>query len=314
MLQTSLNLASQRHLCKAKPGATEGSVWGERVPRNELQPILRSPKTQAGLRSGAFGVFPTCWSELITCSWRAREMGGSHEVPAGAAEIQLPEALACTSQPVQTIRHSKHTFFISIRKEKAALPPYLLKAMKNLEPACAVEGLICCGCLINKAVVYLITFPHSNCKGVSDVRGLCCSSPAVKQMCHCLPLKRTDQHPNPPSGRTWGEAKTEGGSQPKCKEHAFLFLLQDEKTSTCVHESQAMKSDYFHLKYSVGFLQQHLKVGKFLANFTGQLNGFFTAFWHFPSILHYSVLEPCLYLLQVLLLAPALRASKSKCL
>lgn len=84
----------------------------------------------------------------------------------------------------------------------------------------------------------------------------------------------------------------------------------------CVHEIQAMESDYFDLKYSISFLCQHLKVGKFLANFTMQLHSFFTAFCHFPGLLCFitPILVPCLYLLQVLLLGPALRASKSKCL
>lgn len=206
-------------------------------------------------------------------------------------------------------------FFISIRKEKAALLPYLLRAMKNLEPVCAVKGLICCGCLINKAVVYLITFLHSNCKRVSDVRGLSRSPPTVKQMSCWLPLKRTDQHPNPPSGRTWGEARTERGSQPKCKEHAFLFLLPYGKTHKCVC-MKARQWNEIDLKYSISFLCQHLKVGKFLANFTVQLHSFFTAFCHFPGLLSFitPILVPCLYLLQVLLLGPALRASKSKCL
>lgn len=94
-------------------------------------------------------------------------------------KLWLARASLCS---VADYKAQQAYFFISIRKEKAALPPYLLRAMKNLEPVCAVKGLICCGCLINKAVVYLITFLHSNCKRVSDVRGLSRSPPTVKQM------------------------------------------------------------------------------------------------------------------------------------
>lgn len=150
------------------------------VPPSSQAGILElSLHSRAGLWPGAFGAFPPCWSGLIICRWRAREMGGNHEVPAGAAEIQLPEAQLARAnlcQVWQTIRCSKYTF-ISIRKNL-----YLLRAMKNLEPACAMKGLICCWYLINKAVVYLFTFPCSNCERISDVLGHFFSLSTVKQM------------------------------------------------------------------------------------------------------------------------------------
>lgn len=87
-------------------------------------------------------------------------------------KLWLARASLCS---VADYKAQQAYFFISIRKEKAALPPYLLSAMKNLEPVCAVKGLICCGCLINKAVVYLITFLHSNCKEFQ----MCVAFPAL---------------------------------------------------------------------------------------------------------------------------------------
>lgn len=57
-----------------------------------------------------------------------------------------------------------------------------------------------------------------------------------------------------------------------------------------MRESQAMESDYFDLKYCLSFLQQHLKIGKFLANFIGQLHSFSSAFCHFPG--HLSFITP----------------------
>lgn len=79
-----------------------------------LEVILHSG---AVLLPRAFGVFPPCWCGLIICSWKAKEMGGSHEVPAEASEIQFLEAWAARANQCSCIRHSKYNF-TSVRKKK----------------------------------------------------------------------------------------------------------------------------------------------------------------------------------------------------
>lgn len=115
-----------------------------------------------------------------------------------------------------------------MERKKVALPPYLLRAMENLELACAVKGLICCGCLINKAVVYLLTLPCNNCKRVSDTHDFSPSPSTVKQMFCWLLLKRTDQNPNPPSSGTLREAKIERVSLSTRTTPSFFFCCMGE--------------------------------------------------------------------------------------
>lgn len=165
--------------------------------------------------------------------------------PSRSCRNSVPRGLALqevTWAVWQAIRHSKYTF-ISIRKKKKkkVCSPFLSvegneKSWASLcsERINLLTVLDLCGCLINKAVVYLLTLPYSNCRRVSDVHGFSCSPSTVKQMFCWLPLKRTDQHPNPPSGGTQRQAQIEGVSLSARNAPFSFFYHMGKKTHTCV--------------------------------------------------------------------------------
>lgn len=140
----------------------------------------------------------------------------------------------------QTVRHSKYTF-ISIRRRKSC--SFSLSAEgneKSWASLCSerinlLTALDLCGCLINKAVVYLLTFPHSNCKRVSDVHFLLSF---YRETDVSLTAPQKDRPTSKPT--FWQDLKRNSswGSQPKCKEHTFLFLLPHGKT----HKFVCMKA------------------------------------------------------------------------
>lgn len=109
------------------------------------------------------------------------------------------------------------------------------------------------------------------------------SPSTVEQMFHWLPLKRIDQHPNPPSGRTWRETQVEGVSPSARNTPFFFFYHMGKHINLC-----AWKPHYgirlFWLETHDLFSYQCLKTGEVLANCTRGLHWFSAAlclFFHF---------------------------------
>lgn len=141
------------------------------------------------------------------------------------------------------VRLSKYAF-ISKWKKKSCPPSLSAEGNEKSRASLYSERinlltmLDLCGCLINKVVVYLVIFPHSNCKRVSDVYGLSCSPSTVKQMFCWVTLKRTDQHQNPPSGRKWREGQIEGVSPSAGHTPFFFFHHMGKHINVCAQKPQ----------------------------------------------------------------------------
>lgn len=175
--------------------------------------------------------------------------------PIRSCRNSAPRSPVYQSQPVQRGRlyGAVSMLFIGIRKKKSCPPSLSVEGNeKSWASLCSerinlLRVLDLCGCLIYKAVVYLLAFPHSNCKRVSDVHGLSCSLLWNRCFTDCSSKIQTSTQNHLLAGCE---------EQPKLRESARVqgthlsssFSTVWENTEVCVYESHTMESDYFDSK------------------------------------------------------------------